>query len=47
MAKIHASVRRVFDERHMVYGPAKIAQEIAQREELEKACRNTVARAIQ
>ncbi|MCO6044379.1 hypothetical protein NG895_10720 [Aeoliella sp. ICT_H6.2] len=31
-AKIHQSIRQVFDERHTVYGPAKVAQELAQRE---------------
>ena len=46
-AKIHESVRQVFEERHAIYGPAKIAQELQQREELETACRNTVAQAMQ
>jgi putative transposase len=45
-AKIHESVRQVFDERHTIYGPAKVAKELQQREELETACRNTVARAM-
>ena len=45
--KIHESVGQVFNKRHTVYGPAKIANELAQREELETACRNTVARAMQ
>lgn len=46
-AKIHESVQQVFEERHAIYGPAKIAQELQQRKELETACRNTVARAMQ
>lgn len=45
-AKIHESVRQVFDERHAIYGPAKVAKELQQREQLETACRNTVARAM-
>lgn len=45
-AKIHESVCRVFDQRHAIYGPAKISKELQQREELVTACRNTVARAI-
>lgn len=46
-AKIRESVRQVFEERHAIYGPAKIAQELQKRNELETACRNTVARAMQ
>jgi len=45
-AKIYDSVRQVFEQYHTVYGPAKIAKELQQREELETACRNTVARAM-
>ncbi|QDU55939.1 IS3 family transposase [Aeoliella mucimassa] len=45
-AKIHASVRQVFEQHHTIYGPAKIAEQLQQREELETACRNTVARAM-
>ena len=45
--KIRQSVRQVFLEKHAIYGSAKIAQELAQRAELEAACRNTVARAMQ
>jgi putative transposase len=45
-AKIRASVRQVFAENHTIYGPAKVAQALSQREELESACRNTVARAM-
>lgn len=46
-AKIHESVRQVFAESHTIYGPAKIAEELHKRAELETACRNTVARAMQ
>ena len=45
-AKIHASVRQAFEESQAIYGPAKVAQELSRREELETACRNTVARAM-
>jgi putative transposase len=44
--KIHASVRQVFHEKHAIYGSAKIAEELAKRDELESACRNTIARAM-
>jgi putative transposase len=46
-ATIRESVRQVFEERHAIYGPAKIAQELLQRDGLETACRNTVAKAMQ
>lgn len=45
-AKIHESVRQVFEERHAIYGPAKITQELQKRDELATACRNTVAKAM-
>lgn len=45
--KIRESVRQVFDESHAIYGSLKIAEHLAQREELETACRNTVVRAMQ
>jgi putative transposase len=45
-AKIRQSVRQVFHESHTVYGSPKIAEELAQREDLETACRNTVAQAM-
>ena len=45
-AKIHASVQRAFDESYGIYGPAKVAKAMEQREDLETACRNTVARAM-
>jgi len=44
--KIHQSVRQVFDESHAIYGSAKIAKALRQRDELETACRNTVAKAM-
>ena len=46
-AKIHKSVRQVFEASDTIYGPQKIAHELQQREELETACRNTVASAMQ
>lgn len=46
-AKIRDSVRQVFEESHTIYGPAKIAQELLQRDELETACLNTVSQAMQ
>jgi putative transposase len=45
--KIRDSVRQVFLENHAIYGPAKIARELADRDELESACRNTAAKAMQ
>ena len=44
--RIHAAVRQVHAETQGVYGSLKIAKVLAQREELESACRNTVARAM-
>jgi len=45
-AQIRESVRQVFDESHAIYGPAKVAEALLQRDELETACRNTVARVM-
>ena len=45
-AKIHQSVRQVFDESHAIYGPTKVAKALEEHEELENACRNTVAKAM-
>jgi putative transposase len=45
--KIRTSVCQVFHESQAIYGSAKIAQALARREDLESACRNTVARAMQ
>ena len=44
-AKIRESVQQVFDENHAIYGAAKVTKTLAEREDLENACRNTVARA--
>lgn len=44
--RIHAAVREVHAQSHGVYGSHKIARELARREDLESACRNTVARAM-
>ncbi len=44
--KIRESVSQVFDENHTIYGSAKITKELAKRDELESACRNTVAKAM-
>ena len=44
--KIHASVRQAFDDNHAAYGSWKVARELAQRNDLESACRNTVAQAM-
>jgi putative transposase len=45
-ARIDAAVRQVHAASHGVYGSAKIARELAQQDEWETACRNTVARAM-
>lgn len=45
-ARIDASVRRVHADSHGVYGSGKVAKKLAQEEGLERACRNTVARAM-
>jgi putative transposase len=44
--RIAAAVRQVHAASHGVYGSVKIARELAQSDELETACRNTVARAM-
>jgi putative transposase len=44
--RIDAAVRQVHAASHGVYGSHKIARELAQHDELETACRNTVARAM-
>jgi putative transposase len=44
--QIRAAVRQVHAETRGIYGSPKIAQVLAQREDLESACRNTVARAM-
>jgi len=45
--RIQEAVAQVHVESHGIYGSHKIAQELDQREELETACRNTVAAAMQ
>lgn len=44
--RINASVRQVHADSHGVYGSGKIAKQLAQEEGQERACRNTVARAM-
>lgn len=44
--RIDAAVRQVYAASHGIYGSRKIAKELAQCEELETACRNTVAQAM-
>ncbi len=46
-ARIQAAVRQAHAESHGVYGSEKVAQVLQQRDDLETACRNTVARAMQ
>ena len=45
-ARIRESVRQVHAESHGIYGSRKIAEELEQRDDLETACRNTVAAAM-
>jgi putative transposase len=45
-ARIDAAVRQIHAASHGIYGSVKIARELAQQDELERACRNTVARAM-
>src|SRR6056297_831108 len=45
-AKIRESVREVFEENHAIYGSAKIAKALEERDYLETACRNTVSKAM-
>lgn len=44
--RIRAAVREVHAESQAIYGSTKIARELACRDDLESACRNTVARAM-
>jgi putative transposase len=44
--RIQAAVRAVHAESQAIYGSFKIARELARRDDLESACRNTVARAM-
>lgn len=45
--RIQRAVAQVHAESHGIYGSQKIAEELEKREELETACRNTVATAMQ
>ena len=45
-ARITASVQQIHAESHGIYGSLKIARELQEREDLESACRKTVARAM-
>lgn len=45
-ARIQQAVRDVHAASHGVYGSAKIARELQERDDRERACRNTVARAM-
>jgi putative transposase len=44
--RIRSAVREVHAQSHAVYGSYKIAQELQSRDDLERACRNTVAAAM-
>ena len=44
--QIQAAVQQLHAESHGIYGSHKIARELAERPELESACRNTVAKAM-
>ena len=44
--RIRVSVRRAHADSHAIYGSAKIAETLQNRDDLETACRNTVARAM-
>lgn len=46
-ARIRTAVQQVHAASRGIYGSAKIAQQLKQEAELESACRNTVARAMQ
>ncbi len=45
-ARIRECVARVYQETDTIYGATKIAQELRHRDDLETACRNTVAKAM-
>ena len=44
--RIQAAVRQVHAESHGIYGSQKVARQLAERPDLESACRNTVAKAM-
>lgn len=43
---IKANVRKIYEDSHGIYGSYKIAQKLRQDEQMETACRNTVAKAM-
>lgn len=45
-ARIQTAVREIHAQSHGIYGSYKIAQQMQQSEDLERACRNTVTRAM-
>lgn len=45
-ARIHQAVRQVHSASHGIYGSVKVAKVLNARDDLERACRNTVARAM-
>jgi putative transposase len=45
-ARIRQAVRQVHVQSHGIYGSLKIAEALDERDDLERACRNTVARAM-
>lgn len=45
-ARIEQAVQRVHAESHGIYGSVKVAQVLKQRDDRERACRNTVAQAM-
>jgi putative transposase len=45
-ARIRHGIQAVYDQHHGIYGSWKIAEVLAQRDDLESACRNTVAKAM-
>lgn len=45
-AKIRQSVSRVYEQSNGIYGSQKVTQKLADDDELETACRNTVAKAM-
>lgn len=44
--RIQAAVRAAHMDSHGIYGSAKVARELQSREDVERACRNTVAKAM-
>lgn len=44
--RIHEAVQLVHEQSHHIYGSAKIAEQLQQDDQLESACRNTVAKAM-